>query len=87
MLCVCSARRSEGLNLHVEAYKVQPTWHDGGILQIVTNAETTATIHKRYGGNLGAYKNSTFADWIKDNNRDNYDEVCVLVLVLVGGGA
>jgi phosphatidylinositol-4,5-bisphosphate 3-kinase len=67
--------RNEGLNLHIEPYKCQATWHDGGMLQIVQNSETTASIHKRYGGNLGAYKNSTFADWIKDNNKENYDEV------------
>jgi phosphatidylinositol-4,5-bisphosphate 3-kinase len=67
--------RSEGLNLHMEPYKCTATWHDGGMLEIVKNSETTAEIHKRYGGKLGAYKDSTFADWIQDNNptKEAYD--------------
>ena len=38
------------------------------MLEIVRNAATTAEIQKKYGGKFGAYKDSTFDDWIRDNN-------------------
>mmetsp|Transcript_3303 Transcript_3303/g.10356 ORF Transcript_3303/g.10356 Transcript_3303/m.10356 type:complete len:789 (-) Transcript_3303:69-2435(-) len=62
--------RSAALDLCLTPYKCLATWHDGGLLEIVTNSVTTAEIHKRYGGKLGAYKKSTFVDWIRDNNAD-----------------
>ena len=37
-------------------YLCTATWDDGGMLEIVKNAVTTADIHKNIGGRLGAYK-------------------------------
>jgi phosphatidylinositol-4,5-bisphosphate 3-kinase len=59
---------SEGLHLALSPYKVVSTWADGGMLEIVRNSVTTAEIHKRYGGKLGAFNDTTFASWIRDNN-------------------
>lgn len=57
-----------GLRLRLSPYRCIATWHDGGLLEIVRNAATTAEIHVRYGGRLGAYKDSTFDDWIREHN-------------------
>ena len=65
--------RQEGLELHMKPYTCVSTWHDGGMLEIVKDSETTAAIHHRYGGKLGAYKDSTFMDWIRDNNSSTED--------------
>ena len=65
--------QAEGLTLDMRPYECIATWHDGGMLQIVKDADTTAQIHHRYGGKLGAYKDSTFADWIRDNNAGEED--------------
>lgn len=60
--------RQGGMDLRLSPYRCISTWHDGGMLEIVRNAATTAEIQKTYGGKFGAYKDSTFDDWIRDNN-------------------
>ena len=35
------------------------------MLEFVSSSVTTADIHKRYGGKLGAYKDNTFTCWLK----------------------
>ena len=60
--------RQGGMDLRLSPYRCISTWHDGGMLEIVRNAATTAEIQKKYGGKFGAYKDSTFDDWIRDNN-------------------
>lgn len=58
-----------GLTLRLSPYRCVSTWNDGGVLEIVTNSSTTAEIHTEYGGKLlGAYKDSTFASFIREHN-------------------
>lgn len=39
------------------------------MIEVVTNSETTATIHKKKGGRLiGAWKDSTFYKFLSENN-------------------
>jgi phosphatidylinositol-4,5-bisphosphate 3-kinase catalytic subunit alpha/beta/delta len=50
-------------------YRCVPTWHDGGMLEIVKNSATTADIQTRYGGKIGgAFNEKTFDMWLMDNN-------------------
>lgn len=49
-----------GLDFRMNIYKVMPTLDMVGIIEVVTNSETTADIHKKKGGKLGAWKDSTF---------------------------
>ena len=45
------------------------TWHDGGLLEIVKNSQTTADIHMQYGGGFtGAFQKDTFIKFIQDHN-------------------
>ena len=46
--------KANDLDLCLSTYRCVPTWHDGGMLEIVRNSATTAEIHKKYGG---AYEN------------------------------
>lgn len=50
-------------------YKVISTLDQVGMIEVVTNSETTATIHKKKGGRLiGAWKDSTFYKFLSENN-------------------
>ena len=42
--------KANDLDLCLSTYRCVPTWHDGGMLEIVRNSATTAEIHKKYGG-------------------------------------
>ena len=42
--------QANDLDLCLSTYRCVPTWHDGGMLEIVRNSATTAEIHKKYGG-------------------------------------
>jgi len=61
--------RAEGKQLYMSPYQCMATWHDGGMLEIVTDACTTAEIHMQFGGKYaGAFSDDTFVDFIKENN-------------------
>lgn len=62
--------RESGLDLSMEPYRCVATSPMTGLLQVVTSSVTTAMIHKRYGGVFGAYNETCFLDWIKDNNPE-----------------
>lgn len=49
-----------GLDFRMNIYKVLPTLDMTGMIEVVTNSSTTAKIHKKYGGSLGAVNKSTF---------------------------
>lgn len=57
-----------GLDLRMKPYQVVATGDQSGIIEIVTESETTSDIHKDYGGALGAFKKNTLKDYLEDNN-------------------
>ena len=57
-----------GLDLRMKPYQVIATGDQNGIIEAVKNAETTAKIHRDYGGTLGALKNATFKDYLNEHN-------------------
>ena len=61
--------RSQNKQLFMSPYKCMATWHDGGLLEIVKNSQTTADIHMQYGGGFtGAFQKDTFIKFIQDHN-------------------
>jgi phosphatidylinositol-4,5-bisphosphate 3-kinase len=57
-----------GLDLRMKPYQVIATGDQCGIIEAVKNAETTAKIHREYGGALGALKDGTFKDYLNEHN-------------------
>lgn len=57
-----------GLDLRMKPYQVIATGDQSGIIEAVIKAETTAKIHREYGGALGALKNNTFRDYLLEHN-------------------
>ena len=66
--------RDNQIDLTMEPYRCVATSPTTGLVQVVPKSITTAAIHKRYGGRFGAYKDSCFLDWIRENNRQDTDQ-------------
>ncbi|KAF0701277.1 Aste57867_8206 [Aphanomyces stellatus] len=62
--------RDDGKDLAMEPYKCVSTGPMTGIVQVVLQSVTTAAIHKRGGGVIGAFDDTSFASWIGANNGD-----------------
>ncbi|CAK4644939.1 hypothetical protein LEN26_006542 [Aphanomyces euteiches] len=62
--------REDGKDLAMEPYKCVSTGPMTGLVQIVLHSVTTAAIHKRGGGVIGAFDDTSFASWIFANNGD-----------------
>ena len=62
-----------GLDFRMKPYRVLATLDQVGMIEVVLNAETTSKIHKTYGGNFGALKESTINDYLKANNKIDKD--------------
>ncbi|KAF0701280.1 Aste57867_8209 [Aphanomyces stellatus] len=62
--------RDEGMDLAMEPYKCVSTGPMTGIVQVVLHSVTTAAIHRRKAGVMGAFDVKSFADWIEANNGD-----------------
>lgn len=56
-----------GLDLRMKPYQVIATGDQSGIIEVVTNSDTTAKIHKDYGI-LGALRKEAFKDYMVKNN-------------------
>jgi len=54
----------EGIRLKMSNYEVISTGNFEGLLQIVTNSETLATIQKDYGGLLSGFSNKPLKHWM-----------------------
>eukprot|EP01029_Cantina_marsupialis_P008234 TRINITY_DN195920_c0_g2_i1.p1 TRINITY_DN195920_c0_g2~~TRINITY_DN195920_c0_g2_i1.p1 ORF type:complete len:1934 (+),score=559.77 TRINITY_DN195920_c0_g2_i1:830-5803(+) len=57
-----------GMDLRLSPYAILSTWHDGGLLEIVQNSDTTAAIQTSQGGTFGAWVDSSFSKWIRSHN-------------------
>jgi hypothetical protein len=59
--------REDGLDLRLTPYRCLATWPMGGLVEIVRDSKTTADIQTLYGGRfLGALKDDTFVQWIRE---------------------
>lgn len=66
----------DGLDMCMSPYRCVSTGDELGMIEVVTNSETTANIQKRHG-KLGALSSRTLYEWLQDNNRGgtNFKEV------------
>jgi phosphatidylinositol-4,5-bisphosphate 3-kinase len=55
----------------MKPYRVQATMDQVGMIEIVRNSETIAAIHRKYGGTIGAFSETTIIDFLKHHNPDN----------------
>mmetsp|Transcript_13700 Transcript_13700/g.16992 ORF Transcript_13700/g.16992 Transcript_13700/m.16992 type:complete len:249 (+) Transcript_13700:2-748(+) len=59
-----------GLNLKLTPYQCVSSGEQVGMLELVTNADTTANIQKQHGGKLGALNKNSLKQWLDENNPD-----------------
>jgi phosphatidylinositol-4,5-bisphosphate 3-kinase len=62
--------RNEGLDLHMQPYRAVSTGKDEGIIEVVTNSETTSAISQAYGGGgaVSAFSRTALAEWLRACN-------------------
>ena len=65
-----------GLDLRMNPYRVVVTGDQSGIIEVVSNSDTTADIQLKYGGPLGALKKTTLLDYLIDHNpsKDQFEK-------------
>ncbi|KRX10773.1 Protein kinase-like domain [Pseudocohnilembus persalinus] len=61
-----------GLDFRMNIYKVLPTKDQVGMIEVVTNSETTAAIHKKKGV-FAAWEDSGFHEFLKEFNPTEQD--------------
>ena len=59
-----------GLDLRMKPYRVVATGDQAGVIEVVSDSETTSDIQKNYGGTLGALKKNTLRDFLEEHNPD-----------------
>jgi len=60
--------KSENLDLQLSLYGCISTGNEEGMIEVVMNAETMASIVRSAGGAAAAFKVEPLANWIKQNN-------------------
>eukprot|EP01102_Stenamoeba_stenopodia_P020703 TRINITY_DN8172_c0_g1_i5.p1 TRINITY_DN8172_c0_g1~~TRINITY_DN8172_c0_g1_i5.p1 ORF type:complete len:1732 (-),score=326.42 TRINITY_DN8172_c0_g1_i5:97-5292(-) len=60
--------KQEGLDMHITAYGCVATGKEMGMIQVVPNSQTTATIEKDASGAAGALKKKPLFKWLKRYN-------------------
>lgn len=63
-----------GYDFRMKPYRVLATYDQVGMLEVVLNAETTSSIHLKFGGAFGALKEDTIMLFLKENNKDTESE-------------
>jgi len=56
--------KQEGIDCHLLLYSVLPTGKNQGIIEVVPNSRTNATIQKKYAGVVGALSNQPIKQWL-----------------------
>lgn len=59
-----------GYDFRMRPYKVMSTQDMVGMIEIVLNSYTTAKIHKKYGGTLGAIKDNTIYQYLREEQKN-----------------
>ena len=65
--------KPDGLDLRLTPYGCVSTGIDMGMLEIVTDSNTTANIQKVLGS-MGAFRNKSLLTWLKSKNPDEIDD-------------
>jgi len=61
--------RNEGLDLHMQPYRAVSTGMEEGLIEVITNSETTSRIAFLYGGGVaGAFSRTALKDWLLSVN-------------------
>lgn len=60
--------KAEGLDLLMHPYAVTLTGFESGMIEVVPNSVTTATLHKLAGGASGAFKDDAVYTWLRSKN-------------------
>lgn len=62
--------RNEALDLHMQPYRAMSTGKEEGIIEVVTNSETTSAISQQYGGGgaLSAFSRESLSAWLRACN-------------------
>eukprot|EP01094_Clydonella_sp_ATCC50884_P004599 TRINITY_DN13641_c1_g1_i1.p1 TRINITY_DN13641_c1_g1~~TRINITY_DN13641_c1_g1_i1.p1 ORF type:complete len:543 (-),score=203.77 TRINITY_DN13641_c1_g1_i1:409-1857(-) len=59
----------EGIDIHMSPYSCLPTGRDSGLIEVVPDAHTTASIQKKAGGGVrGAFMQAALRNWIAKHN-------------------
>ncbi len=64
-----------GLKFRMSNYQVICTGYFQGMLQIVTESETLATIHKNYGTIIAPFSSKPLKQWLKNNGSCGEQEI------------
>jgi Phosphatidylinositol 3- and 4-kinase/Phosphoinositide 3-kinase family, accessory domain (PIK domain) len=54
-----------GVHVSMTPYRCMATWETGGLVEVVPRSQTTAEIHKSYGG---AFRDEAIQRWISEHN-------------------
>ena len=55
----------------MKPYKVISTKDQIGFIEVVKGSDTVESIHKKYGGSLGALDKNTIKKYLETNNKGN----------------
>jgi len=64
----------DGIKLKMNNYNVICTGYFQGMLEIVTESETLATIHKNYGTIIAPFSSKPLKQWLKNNSSCSEEE-------------
>jgi hypothetical protein len=62
--------KEAGLDTQMSVYGCVATADSCGLIEVVTDSQTTAKIQKEAGGVMGALKKTPIHDWLRKNNAD-----------------
>jgi hypothetical protein len=60
--------KENGMDLQMTLYRVVATGENSGMIEVVPNSVTTATIQKEAGGVAGAFKKNSIVHWLSKHN-------------------
>jgi phosphatidylinositol kinase/protein kinase (PI-3 family) len=63
--------KAENLNLQLNPYGCIATGNEQGMIEVVMDSETMASIVRNAGGAAAAFKNDPLANWIKSHNPND----------------
>jgi phosphatidylinositol-4,5-bisphosphate 3-kinase len=73
--------KKEGLDLQMSPYGCISTGDEVGMIEVVLNADTTASISKRAGGATAAFYVDPLAKWLQKHNPESQYEKAVEVFI------
>ena len=62
---------NEGIDFKMKPYKVTQTKDQIGFIEVIKQSDTVESIHKKYGGSLGAQDKNTIKKYLETSNKGN----------------